>query len=176
MGLFSKKSHLSICWDGLSLLNWVGALLIFSTAKTVSKKTRVLIRSMKFLSPEVTLCLYKYTIQLCMEYCCHVWTGAPSFYLDIFDELQKRICRTVDPSLAASLEHLTHRRNIDSLHLFYRYNFGKYSYSSEPAKLVPLPHSRGMSTRYSNRVRDFSVTIPRCYKDIYVNSFFSSRS
>ena len=32
----------------------------------------------KFLSPEVDLYLYKFTIQPCMDYCCHVWAGAPS--------------------------------------------------------------------------------------------------
>ena len=41
------------------------------------------------------------------------------------------------------------------------------------AQLVPLPCSRGKSTRYSDRLHDFSVTIPRCYKDVYVDSFFS---
>ena len=44
--------------------------------------------------------------------------------------------------------------------------------SSELAQLVPLPYSRGRSTRYSDRLHDFSVTIPRGYKDVYVNSFF----
>ena len=29
------------------------------------------------------------------------------------------------------------------------------------------------STCYPDRLHDFSVTIPRCYKDVYVNSFFS---
>ena len=43
---------------------------------------------------------------------------------------------------------------------------------SKLAQLVPLPYSRGRSTRYSDRLHDFSVTIPRCYKDVYVNSFF----
>ena len=57
-----------------------------------------------------------------------------------------------------------------SLSLFYRYYFGRCS--SELAELVPLPFSRGRSTRYSDRLHDFSVTIPRCYKDVYVNSFF----
>ena len=38
--------------------------------------------------------------------------------------------------------------------------------------MVPLPFSRGRSTRYSDRLHGFSVTIPRCYKDVYVNSFF----
>ena len=48
---------------------------------------------MKFLSPEVALYLFKSTIRPCMEYCCHVWTGAPSFYLELLDKLQNRICR-----------------------------------------------------------------------------------
>ena len=53
-----------------------------------------------------------------MEYCCHVWAGALSCYLELLDKLQ------------------------------------------------------GRSTCYSDRLHDFSVTIPRCYKDVYVNSFF----
>ena len=44
--------------------------------------------------------------------------------------------------------------------------------SSELALLVPLPFSRGRSTCYSDRLHDFSVSIPRCYKDVCVNSFF----
>ena len=45
---------------------------------------------------------------------------APSCYLDLLDRLQKRICRTVGPSLATSREPLA-RRNVASLSLFYRY-------------------------------------------------------
>ena len=104
-----------------------------------------------------------------MEYCYHVWAGAPSCYLELLDKLQKRICRTVGPSLAASLEPLAHRRNVASLSLFYRYYFGRCS--SELAQLVPLPISCGRSTCYSDRLHDSSVTIPRCYKDVCVNSF-----
>ena len=72
-----------------SKLDW--GSYIFSIAKTASKKIGALIRSMKFLSPEVALYLYKSTIRPCMEYCCHVWAGAPSCYLDLLDKLQKRI-------------------------------------------------------------------------------------
>ena len=151
-----------------SKLDW-GSYII-SIAKTASKKIGALIRSMKFLSPQVALYLYKSTIRPCMEYCFHVWAGAPSCYLELLDKLQKRICRTVGPSLAASLEPLAYRRNVASLSLFYRYYFGRCS--SELAQLVPLPFSRGRSTRYSDRFHYSSVTIPRCYKDFYVNSFF----
>ena len=41
-----------------------------------------------------------------MEYCCHIWAGAPSCCLELLGKLQKRICRIVGPSLAASLESL----------------------------------------------------------------------
>ena len=105
-----------------------------------------------------------------MEYYYHVWAGAPSCYLELLDKLQKRICRTVGPSLVASLEPLGHHRNVASLSLFYRYYFGLCSY--ELAQLVRLPYSRGRSTRYSDRLHDFSFTSPRCYKDVYVNSFY----
>ena len=101
----------------------------------------------------------------------HVWAGAPSCQAsDLLDKHQKRICRTVGPSLAASLKPLTHRRNVASLSLFYRYYFGRCS--TELAQLVPLPFFRGRSSRYSDRLHDFSVSIPRCYKDVYDNSFF----
>ena len=108
---------------------------------------------MKFFSPEVALYLYKSTIWPCMEYCCHVWAGTPSCYLELLDKLQKRICRTVGPSLAASLEPLAHRQNVASLSLFYRYYFGRCS--SELAHLVSLSYLQGSSTRYSDRCMIF---------------------
>ena len=89
-----------------SKLDW-GSYII-SIAKTASKKIGAFIRSMKFLSPEVALYLYKSAMHPCVEYCCHVWAGAPSCYLEFLDKLQKQICRIVGPSLAASLEPLAH--------------------------------------------------------------------
>ena len=91
---------------------------------------------MKFLSPEVALYRYKSTIRPCMEHCCDVWAGAPSCYLELLETLQKRISRTVGPSLAASLEPLAHRRNVVSLSLSYRHYFGRCS--SELAQLFPF--------------------------------------
>ena len=87
-----------------SKLDW-GSYIV-SIAKTASKKIGAVIHSMKFLSPEVALYLHKSTIQPCMKYCCHVWAGAPSCYLELMDKLQKWICRTVGPSLYASVASL----------------------------------------------------------------------
>ena len=94
----------------------------------------------------------------------------PSSYLKLLDKLKKRICRTIGPWLAVFLEPLAHRRNVASLSLLYRYYFGRCSSGLD--QLVPLPFSWGRSTPYFDRLHDFSATIPRCYKDVYVNSFF----
>ena len=47
-------------------------------AKTTSKKIGTLILSLKFLSPEAAMYLYKSTIWPCMKYCCDAWAAAPS--------------------------------------------------------------------------------------------------
>ena len=75
-----------------SKLNW-GSYII-SIAKTASQKIGALICSMKFLSSEVALYLYKSNICPCIEYCCHVWAGAPNCHLELLDKLQKEIFRT----------------------------------------------------------------------------------
>ena len=105
-----------------------------------------------------------------MAYCCHVLAGSLSCYLGMVNNLHKRAYRTVGPTFAASLEALGPRRNVAGLRLFYRYYFGRFS--SELAEQVPILCSRGRSTRYSESLHDFSVTTPRCYKDVYINSFF----
>ena len=61
---------------------------------------------------------------------------------------------------------------VTSLSNFYRCYFGKCSF--ELAHLAPFPYSRGSSTRYSGRLHDFSITISRFYKDVYINSLFPS--
>ena len=128
---------------------------IIATAKNVSKNIGALMCSMTFLFPVVALYLCKSTIHQCMEYCCHVWADALSCYLELLDKLQKRICRTIGPSLATSLEPSAHCQNAASLGRSYSYYFGKCS--SELAQLAPLP----FCIRYSDRLHDFSVTIPK---------------
>ena len=80
--------------------------------------------------------------------------------MELLNKLQKRICGAVGPSLGDFFEPMAHHQNVARLSLFTRYYVGRCS--SELAKLVPLPHSRGRSTRYSDRLHNFSGNIPRC--------------
>ena len=110
---------------GLTLFSKLGrGPYIISIAKTASNKIGALIHSMKFLSPEFALHLYKSTIQPCMEYFCHVWAGAPCCYWFLH--------------MLPFLETLAHRQNVASLSLFFRHYFGRCS--SKLAQLVPLPY------------------------------------
>ena len=121
---------------------------------------------MKFLFSEFACCFYKSTARPCMGYCLHDQVGAPSYSLNIWDELQTRECRTVNHSF----ETLPHCLNVATLSLFCRYCFGRCS--SELAELFLLPYLSGRFARYSNRLHDFSVTILGCFNDVSVSSFF----
>ena len=70
-----------------SKLDWESYIILI--AKTAFKKVGALIHSIKFLSREVALYLYKSTICACMEYCCHVWAGTSSCYLELLEKLLK---------------------------------------------------------------------------------------
>ena len=115
IGLFLRKNEMifDLGLTSSSKLDW-GSYIICIT-KTASKKIEAFLRS--YFPPQVALYLYKSTIRQYKEYCCDVWAGAPSCYLELLDKLQKRICMTVGPSLAASLEPLAHRRNVASVSL-----------------------------------------------------------
>ena len=112
---------------------------IIASAKTVSKKNGTLICSIRFLSPDVALCLCQFAIRSYMEYCCHIWTDVPGFYFKMLEKLQNRIRETVGRLRAASLEPLAPHRNVATLSLLYRHYFGRCS--SELARLAPLPNS-----------------------------------
>ena len=86
-----------------SKLDW-GSYII-SIAKIASKKIGALIHSMKFISPEVALYLYKSTMHPCMEYYCHVWPGDPSCYLELLDKLKNEYAGLLVLHLRLLLNH-----------------------------------------------------------------------
>ena len=76
----------------------------------------------------------------------------------------------VSPSCPAPLEPSPHCQSVAGLNFSYSCYFDICS--SELEESVLLAHTLGSSTRYSNRLHDFSVTISGCYKDVYINSSF----
>ena len=99
------------------------------------------------------------------------WLGWCSYLLlEYLGKLQKQEHKTVNHSLEIS----HHGLNAASLSLFCRCCFGRWS--SEQAELFLLPYLSGRSTRYFNRWHESFVTIFKCYKDVYVSSFFPRRA
>ena len=109
MGLFLRKNRLFRCWGWLSLLSFIGALILCLLLKLPPRKLESWFYEVlwSFIHP-------------CMVYCCHIWAGANSCYLELLDKLQKGVCRIFGLSLATSLEPLAHRQNVAFLSLFCR--------------------------------------------------------
>ena len=91
-----------------------------SITKAASRKVGSLYRPQHFLTAESTLYLYKSNIRPCMEYCSHIWGGAPrSHGLDLLNRVQKRVVSLVGSGLSSDLQALSHRRDVASISLFY---------------------------------------------------------
>ena len=91
---------------------------IVSNARITWKKIGALIYSVKFLSSEVVFYLCETIIKPDMEYCCHIWAGVPSCFLNILDILQKKLCKKFGLLLSVYLESLVHNQSAASLNLF----------------------------------------------------------
>ena len=125
MNRIELPEETSFPWLGLTFtrsMDW--KLYIQSIAKAASRKVGSLYRAQHFLTPESILYLYKSTIQPCMEYCSHIWGGAPrSHGLDLLDRVQKRVVSLVGSGLSSDLQALSQRRDVASLSLFYKYYY-----------------------------------------------------
>ena len=78
IGLFLRKNHLWRCWSWFCLLNWIGALTLALLVKLPPGKLESwFILWSFFLKRLVCISIY-IRYGFCMEYCCHVWAGAPS--------------------------------------------------------------------------------------------------
>ena len=116
------------------------------------------------------LYLYKSTIRPVMEYCCHIWAGAPACHLSLLDGIQRRIPNLVGHDLASSLESLSLRRSVAPLSLFYRYYNGR---CSKGHSLVGPPNRTfGRTTRFSAHSHPYTVSVPKANTWWYSSSFF----
>ena len=112
MGLFLRKNHLLKCWGWLSLQNWIRVLTLSLLLKVLPRKLERWFVLWSFFLLRLLCISINLLYDHIWEYCCYVWAGALSCYLELLDELQKRICRTLGPSLAAYLEPLAYRCNV----------------------------------------------------------------
>ena len=126
----------------------------------------------RFLCPESILYLYKSQVSPKMEYCSHIWAGASKTALSSLDRVQRRVRGLVGDELFSSLQSLSHRRNVASLTLFYRYFNGKCS--DELHSLVPPIKEFHHITRYARtkNAHPFFVDLPRTRTKFHANSFF----
>ena len=146
---------------------------ILSVAKETGKMVGSFFTSKKFLTPEAILYLYKSQIRPKMEYCCHIWAGASKSSLSSLDRVQHRLKCLVGINLFSTLQPLSHRRNIASLSLFYRYYHGKCS--RELHEMVPNHKKFNRNTRYSSRVqedRPHFLDVGGIYPRYHMDSFF----
>ena len=87
--LEGKLSFKMLWLSFFSKLDW--GFWIVSFTKTASKKIGTLTGSIKFLSSEVALYLYKCTMWPCTECCCHFWNLDPSCCLHMLEKSEKGV-------------------------------------------------------------------------------------
>ena len=102
------------------------------------------------------------------KYCYHVMAGAFYCYFDELDRLQNRVYRAAEPWLVVCLQPLVYFRHLASLRLFYRYYLVNVR-----VNWLNWSHSLILVGVLLSILIDciISVTIARCYSDVYVNSF-----
>ena len=87
MGLFLRKNHLLWCWGWPSLLDWIGVLTLSISLKPLPRKLEpgFILWSFFLLRLLFISINPPYVQGSCMEYCCHIWAGAPSCYLELLE-------------------------------------------------------------------------------------------
>ncbi|KAI8431702.1 hypothetical protein MSG28_016171 [Choristoneura fumiferana] len=114
--------------------------------KLASKKLGVLNRSRQYFTSAHRLQLYKAQVRPHMEYCSHLWAGAPQYQLLPLDRIQRRATRIVGcQRVSDRLDSLTLRRDVASLCILYRMYNGECS--EELFGLIPAASFRHRPTR-----------------------------
>ena len=94
-----------------------------------------------------------------ISYCSHVCGGAPQSILCRYDKVQSKAIRLLNkPSLAKSLQSLSHRRLAGDLSIFYIYFHGHCS--QEIRYIIPVSLRRVRTTRSSTHSHPFQFALP----------------
>ena len=105
------------------------------------------------------LTIYKSRIRPSLEYCSHVWDGAPKSTLCLLENVQSKAIHLVNnANLTKSLQPLSHRRLDRDFSTFYRYFHGHCS--QEIRDIIPVPLRRAKTNRSSTHSHPFQVSLP----------------
>ena len=111
-----------------------------------------------YFSPSQLLTIYKSQFRPSLEYCSHVWGGAPKSSL-LPDRVQSKAIHLINnPNLANSLQSLSHHRLVADLSIFYHYFYGHCS--QEIKNIIPDPVRCVRTTRSSTYSHPFQATLP----------------
>ena len=143
---------------------------ITSVSTRAGKMVGSFYRSREYFTQSAILYLYKSQIRPTMEYCCHIWAGASLVSLSCLDKIQNRLRPLVGDALFSKLEPLSHRRNVASLSLLYRYYYGKCS--EELHSLVPVLYKFPRRTRFSEINHPHYLSVPIVSRKFHEQSFF----
>lgn len=139
-------------------------------AKLASKKLGVLNKAKQYFSATQLATLYKAQVRPHMEYCSHLWAGAPKYQLGPLDSIQKRAIRIINnPKITKKFQHLSQRRDIGSLCVFYRLYHGECS--SELFDLMPTSPFHHRTTRRRERFHPHQLDTWRSSTTRFSRSF-----
>ena len=143
---------------------------IHSLAKHASQKLGFLARAGGFFSSSHLLTIYRSQIRPSLEYCSHVWGGAPKSTLVLLDKIQSKAIRLINnPNLIKSLQPLSHCHLVRDLSIFYRYFNGHCS--QEIRDIIPVPLRCVRTTRSSTHSHPFLVSLPTSQTLSHKSSF-----
>ena len=149
-------------------LSWTNH--VTSIAKRASQRLGALYRVRSYLTKESILYLYKTQIRPILEYCSHLWSRSTATGTALLDRIQNRVNNLIGPELSQKLEPLSHRRDVSSLSLFYRYQTGLCS--SQLHRSVPPLKQFKRQLRSAASSHKYTLEVTRCRTAHYQNSFF----
>jgi ribonuclease P/MRP protein subunit RPP40 len=149
---------------------------ILNKLRTASRMTGVLYRLRSILPLSSMLQLYKALIRPHMEYCSHLLDCATKKSVTLIEKIQVRAMQILGccNPVKENILPLSHRRDVGSLSLLYRYFHGHCS--NELLGLVPTLQHLGPPTRHGSVQSSFSLAIPRSRTKHHQKSFFPHTS
>jgi hypothetical protein len=148
---------------------------IAAVAKSTSRKLSVLHRARLYFNSKQRGNLYKAFIAPCLEYCCHIWADSGKANMDKLDSIQRRAIKLIDcPTITDNISSLSHRREVASLSLFFRYISG--ACSLELGEMIHVAAPSGHGTRMTTLLNPTQVIVQRHRVISFKNSFFRRTS